>query len=99
MSVYRLRWSSSVRKVMMLGSGSERRRCIMQFSLAAGSERAVREGGRRCQIQLWQDSFLTVLIFSSWSTVTHFGKSLNTHTSWNECKSSKVAPMPSMKAG
>lgn len=52
----------------------------MQFSLAAGSERAVREGGRRCQIQLWQDGFLTVLIFSSWSTVTHFGKTLNTHT-------------------
>lgn len=25
---------------MRLGSGSERRRCIMQFSLAAGSERA-----------------------------------------------------------
>lgn len=25
---------------MRLGSGSERRRCIMQFSLAAGSDRA-----------------------------------------------------------
>lgn len=41
---YRLRCSSRVRKVMRLGSGSERRRCIMQFSLAAGSERAAGEG-------------------------------------------------------
>lgn len=41
--MYRLRCSSRVRKVMRLGSGRERRRCIMQFSLAAGSERAVRE--------------------------------------------------------
>lgn len=32
-----------MRKVMRLGSGRERRRCIMQFSLAAGSESAVRE--------------------------------------------------------
>lgn len=38
---YRLRCSSRVRKVMRLGSGSERRRCIMQFSLAAGSDSAV----------------------------------------------------------
>lgn len=41
---YRLRCSSRVRKVMRLGSGSERRRCIMQFSLAAGSESAAGEG-------------------------------------------------------
>lgn len=41
--VYRLRCSSRVRKVMRLGSGRERRRCIMQFSLAAGSESAARE--------------------------------------------------------
>lgn len=31
---------------MRLGSGSERRRCIMQFSLAAGSERARDKEGR-----------------------------------------------------
>lgn len=30
---------------MRLGSGSERRRCIMQFSLAAGSERAAGKEG------------------------------------------------------
>lgn len=44
--MYRLRWSSRVRKVMRFGSGKERRRCIMQFSLAAGSERAAREQQR-----------------------------------------------------
>lgn len=37
---YLFKCSSRKRKVMRLGSGSERRRCIMQFSLAAGSERA-----------------------------------------------------------
>lgn len=42
MSLYRLRCSSRVRKVMRLGSGRERRRCIMQFSLAAGSESAAK---------------------------------------------------------
>lgn len=41
---YRLRCSSRVRKVMRFGSGNERRRCIMQFSLAAGSERAAEDG-------------------------------------------------------
>lgn len=41
--VYRLRCSSRVRKVIRLGSGRERRRCIIQFSLAAGSESATRE--------------------------------------------------------
>lgn len=35
---------------MRLGSGSERRRCIMQFSLAAGSDSAVRDRGN---IELW----------------------------------------------
>lgn len=39
-SHYLFKCSSRKRKVMRLGSGSERRRCIMQFSLAAGSERA-----------------------------------------------------------
>lgn len=39
-SCYLFKCSSRKRKVMRLGSGSERRRCIMQFSLAAGSERA-----------------------------------------------------------
>lgn len=39
-SPYLFKCSSRKRKVMRLGSGSERRRCIMQFSLAAGSERA-----------------------------------------------------------
>lgn len=39
-SRYLFKCSSRKRKVMRLGSGSERRRCIMQFSLAAGSERA-----------------------------------------------------------
>lgn len=43
---YRLRCSSRVRKVMRLGSGSERSRCIMQFSLAAGSESAAGDGER-----------------------------------------------------
>lgn len=37
--------SSRKRKVMRLGSGSERSRCIMQFSLAAGSDRAVERRG------------------------------------------------------
>ena len=41
MCVYLLRCSSRMRKVMRLGSGRDRSRCIMQFSLAAGSERAV----------------------------------------------------------
>lgn len=45
--VYRLRCSSRVRKVMRLGSGRERRRCIMQFSLAAGSDRAARNNNNR----------------------------------------------------
>lgn len=40
LSHYLFKCSSRKRKVMRLGSGSERRRCIMQFSLAAGSERA-----------------------------------------------------------
>jgi len=39
-SHYLFKCSSRKRKVMRLGSGRERRRCIMQFSLAAGSERA-----------------------------------------------------------
>lgn len=34
---------------MRLGSGSERRRCIMQFSLAAGSERA---GGKERELRM-----------------------------------------------
>lgn len=42
---YLFKCSSRKRKVMRLGSGRERSRCIMQFSLAAGSDRAVgREG-------------------------------------------------------
>lgn len=45
--LYRLRCSSRVRKVMRLGSGRERRRCIMQFSLAAGSESAARRERER----------------------------------------------------
>lgn len=42
---YLFKCSSRKRKVMRLGSGSERRRCIMQFSLAAGSERAAGKEG------------------------------------------------------
>lgn len=41
--VYLLRCSSKVRKVIRLGSGRERSRCIMQFSLAAGSDRAAKK--------------------------------------------------------
>lgn len=37
---YLFKCSSRNRKVMRLGSGRERSRCIMQFSLAAGSDRA-----------------------------------------------------------
>ena len=37
---YLFKCSSRKRKVMRLGSGRERSRCIMQFSLAAGSDRA-----------------------------------------------------------
>lgn len=44
-SRYLFKCSSRKRKVMRLGSGSERRRCIMQFSLAAGSERAAGKEG------------------------------------------------------
>lgn len=40
---YLFKCSSRKRKVMRLGSGRVRSRCIMQFSLAAGSDRA---GGR-----------------------------------------------------
>lgn len=40
-SRYLFKCSSRKRKVMRLGSGRERSRCIMQFSLAAGSDRAV----------------------------------------------------------
>lgn len=36
---------------MRLGSGRERSKCIMQFSLAAGSDRAVGEKGQ-CGVQL-----------------------------------------------
>lgn len=51
--VYLLRCSSRLRKVMRLGSGRERSRCIMQFSLAAGSDRAVekRKRGERGEEQ------------------------------------------------
>lgn len=38
---YLFKCSSRKRKVMRLGSGRVRSRCIMQFSLAAGSDRAV----------------------------------------------------------
>lgn len=44
---YLFKCSSRKRKVMRLGSGRERSRCIMQFSLAAGSDRAVGRGRAR----------------------------------------------------
>lgn len=44
---YLFKCSSRKRKVMRLGSGRERSRCIMQFSLAAGSDRAA--GGERAR--------------------------------------------------
>lgn len=44
-SHYLFKCSSRKRKVMRLGSGRERSRCIMQFSLAAGSDRAVGKEG------------------------------------------------------
>ena len=42
---YLFKCSSRKRKVMRLGSGRERSRCIMQFSLAAGSDRAAGHEG------------------------------------------------------
>ena len=45
--LYLFKCSSRKRKVMRLGSGRERSRCIMQFSLAAGSDRAVGRDGAR----------------------------------------------------
>lgn len=36
---------------MRLGSGSERRRCIMQFSLAAGSESAVGDRKKKTDVR------------------------------------------------
>lgn len=60
-SAYLFRCSSRVRKVMRLGSGRERRRCIMQFSLAAGSERA--ETDRKTHVQLCPDSPFVFLLY------------------------------------
>lgn len=57
---YRLRCSSRVRKVMRLGSGSERSRCIMQFSFAAGSDRAGGDSRDVYQIQSTRFSLLSL---------------------------------------
>lgn len=96
--VYRLRCSNRVRKVMRLGSGRERRRCIMQFSLAAGSERAAKEK---------KNPIMARGFFSFSHHPLNSCKTLKRSTDGKHTlpglrlmyEGLKVTPMPSMKAG
>lgn len=46
---------------MRFGSGSERRRCIMQFSLAAGSESAAEDGENVCETDFRSSALVSLI--------------------------------------
>lgn len=46
---------------MRFGSGSERRRCIMQFSLAAGSDSAAEDGENACETDFRSSALVSLI--------------------------------------